>query len=70
MLRGWISANVLSRGINVGSKQDLDDLCDALSAVQMRLDDIIDSTFAFEKADEAIEHVWQAKQVGKVIVEL
>jgi len=49
---------------------DMDDLCDALSAVQIRLNDIIDSTFPFEKADEAIEYVWQAKQVGKVILTL
>jgi NADPH:quinone reductase-like Zn-dependent oxidoreductase len=34
----------------------------------MRFHDIIDSTFAFEKGDEAIEHVWQSKQVGKVII--
>jgi len=63
-------ANFLSRGINAGSKMDMDDLCDALSAVQIRLNDIIDSTFPFEKADEAIEYVWQAKQVGKVILTL
>jgi NADPH:quinone reductase-like Zn-dependent oxidoreductase len=36
--------------------------------VKMRLDDIIDSTYPFEKADEAIEYVWQGKQVGKVVM--
>jgi Zn-dependent alcohol dehydrogenase len=59
-----------NRGINTGSKQDMDDLCDALTAVQMHLDDIIDSTFPFEKSEEAIEYVWQGKQVGKVVMRL
>ncbi|PVH93104.1 NAD(P)-binding protein [Periconia macrospinosa] len=60
----------VSRGINAGSKQDLDDLCDAMSAVEMHLDDIIDFRFPFDDADEAIEYVWQGKQVGKVVVEV
>lgn len=58
------------RGINAGSKQDLDDLSDAMSAVEMSLVDIIDSRFPFSKSDEAIEYVWQGKQVGKVVVEV
>jgi Zn-dependent alcohol dehydrogenase len=65
-----ISTDLCGRGINAGSKQDMDDLCDALTAVQMRLDDIIDSTFPFEKSEEAIEYVWQGKQVGKVVMRL
>jgi hypothetical protein len=48
----------------------LEDFCAAVSATQMRFHDILDSTFSFEKADEAIEHVWQSKQVGKVIVKI
>lgn len=48
----------------------MDDLCAALSATQIQFGDIIDSIKPFEDADEAIEHVWQGKQVGKVVLRL
>lgn len=32
----------------------------------MRFDDIIDSISSFEKADEAIEYIWQGKQIGNL----
>lgn len=57
-----------ARGINAGSKDDTDDFCAALSSAQMQLDDIIDCVFPFDKAEEAIEYVWQGKQVGKVVI--
>jgi NADPH:quinone reductase-like Zn-dependent oxidoreductase len=58
------------RGINAGSKDDQDELMAAISATQMTFEDILDSIWAFDKADEAIEYVWQGKQVGKVVVKL
>ena len=64
----YLNANQTDRGINAGSKNDMDDLCAAMSATQMRINDIIDSIYPFEKADEAIEHIWQGKQVGKVVI--
>ncbi|MBA7494104.1 hypothetical protein ES702_04673 [subsurface metagenome] len=48
----------------------MDDLCAAISATQMRFDDIIDSVYTFERADEAIEYIWQGKQVGKLVIRL
>lgn len=36
----------------------------------MRFDDIIDARFPFEKAAEAIEHVWQGRQTGKVVIQV
>jgi Zn-dependent alcohol dehydrogenase len=54
----------------VGSKHDLEDMYAAVAATRMRFDDIIDARFDFKKADEAIEHVWQGKQIGKVVVDL
>lgn len=63
-----IDRRVNVRGINAGSKHDLDDLCAALSATQISFDDIIDSVFGFEQADEAIEYIWQGKQVGKLVI--
>jgi Zn-dependent alcohol dehydrogenase len=58
------------RGINAGSKMDLDALCAALSATKIQFDDIIDSVHPFERTEEAIEKVWQGKVVGKVVLEL
>lgn len=60
----------LRRGINAGSKMDLDDLCAALFATRIKFDDIIDSVHPFESAGEAIEKVWQGKVVGKVVLQL
>lgn len=58
------------RGINAGSKQDQDDLCAALSATRLRFDDIIDRTYPFEEAEEAIDSIWQGKVVGKIVMTL
>ena len=49
------------RGINAGSKMDMDDLCTALSATRITFDDIIDSIWTFDKADEALQYLWQGK---------
>ena len=58
------------RGINAGSKADMDDLNAALTATRIKLDDIIDSTWGFNDAGMALRHVWEGKQVGKVVIEL
>jgi NADPH:quinone reductase-like Zn-dependent oxidoreductase len=46
----------------------MEDFCAALSAVHMPLDDLIDEVFPFEEAEEAVEYVWQGRQVGKVVL--
>lgn len=48
----------------------MEDFCDALSATQMHLDDLIDWVFSFERAEEAVEHIWQGKQIGKLVLRL
>jgi hypothetical protein len=65
-----VNADPWYRGINGGSKHGMDDLCTALAAVQMRLDDIIDSVEPIEKTDEATEYIWQGKQIGKLVLRL
>ncbi|OGM45043.1 alcohol dehydrogenase [Aspergillus bombycis] len=70
LLSVLIDRRVILRGINAGSKQDQDDLCAALSATQIQFNDIIDSVYPFEQADEAIEYIWQGKQVGKLVLRL
>lgn len=46
----------------------MDDLCAALSAMQLSLHDIIETTFNFEQAGEAIQSIWEGKHVGKLVV--
>lgn len=46
----------------------MEDLCAALSASQIQLDDIIDSVHPFEESEKAIQYVWEGKQVGKVVL--
>lgn len=48
----------------------MEDFSEALSASQTQLDDLIDKVFLFEQAEEAVEYVWQGKQVGKVVLRL
>jgi NADPH:quinone reductase-like Zn-dependent oxidoreductase len=48
----------------------MEDFCAALSAAQTRLHDLIDKIFPFEEAEDAVEYVWQGKQVGKIVLRL
>ncbi|CAI7670882.1 unnamed protein product [Penicillium manginii] len=65
-----IDRRVTLRGINAGSKYDMEDFCAALSAAQTRLHDLIDKIFPFAEAEDAVEYVWQGKQVGKIVLRL
>ncbi|KAL8853178.1 MAG: hypothetical protein Q9221_001912 [Calogaya cf. arnoldii] len=65
-----IDRRIILRGINAGSKMDMDDLSSALTATQIRFDDILDSTWAFDKADEALQYLWEGKQVGKIVIQV
>ncbi|TVY29515.1 Zinc-type alcohol dehydrogenase-like protein [Lachnellula hyalina] len=65
-----IDRRIILRGINGGSKTDMDDLSTALTATRIKFDDIIDSTWTFDKADEALQYLWEGKQVGKVVIKI
>ncbi|KDN72268.1 hypothetical protein CSUB01_07919 [Colletotrichum sublineola] len=65
-----IDRRVNVRGINAGSRLDLEDLCAAISATKLRFDDIIDAVFEFEQAEEAIRYLWEGRQVGKLVLRL
>jgi threonine dehydrogenase-like Zn-dependent dehydrogenase len=67
---GVRNANVCVRGINAGPVSDMDDLCAALEATQMQLGDIIDTVYPFDKAEEAVQSLWNGKVVGKVVIRL
>ena len=48
----------------------MDDLSTALTATNIKFDDIIDSTWPFENADEALQYLWDGLQVGKVVIQV
>ncbi|ORY12011.1 alcohol dehydrogenase [Clohesyomyces aquaticus] len=63
-----IDRRVSLRGVNAGSVKDMEDLCQAVTATQMTFEDIIDSTMEFERAEEAIQYIWEGMQVGKLVI--
>ncbi|CAG8909174.1 unnamed protein product [Penicillium egyptiacum] len=65
-----IDRRVILRGIKAGSKHDTEDFCAALSACQTPLDNLIDKVFPFEQAEEALQYVWEGKQIGKIVLKL
>lgn len=48
----------------------MEDLCAALCATKIQLDDIIDSVYPFDQAEEAVEYIWQGKQIGKLVIRI
>ncbi|KAF2479314.1 alcohol dehydrogenase [Neohortaea acidophila] len=63
-----IDRRIVYRGINAGSVFDLDDLSAALESTRMSLDDIIDTVYPFEQAEEAMQSLWEGKVVGKLVL--
>lgn len=56
------------QGIRVGSKQDFQDVNRFLEEKRVRLDRIIDRTFAFDDAKAAFEYLESGKHMGKVVI--
>jgi NADPH:quinone reductase-like Zn-dependent oxidoreductase len=61
-------ANARNRGINVGSKKDLEKLYTTMESNRMELKDVIDSTFGFSRVEEAFEHLTSGAHTGKVVI--
>lgn len=57
------------RGINVGSRLELEELNQVVSANHMTFEEIIDKKFPFENAVEAFQYLWEGKHVGKVVTQ-
>ncbi|KAL3490676.1 alcohol dehydrogenase [Aspergillus germanicus] len=59
------------RGINPGSKVDLQKLCTFLEEKEVQLKPLLDGTvFAFEESKAAFEHLYAAKHMGKVVIQI
>ncbi|KIW39130.1 uncharacterized protein PV06_08934 [Exophiala oligosperma] len=65
-----IDRRVILRGINCGPPEYMEDICAALEATQMQLDDIIDKVYPFSEAEEAVQSLWEGKVVGKIVLRL
>ena len=57
------------RGVNVGSRLELEQLNRVISANQMRFGEIIDRKFSFGQASEAFAYLWSGKHIGKIVIE-
>lgn len=60
----------IHRGINAGSRLDLEDLSAAITSARLNFDDIIDKVYNFEQAEEAIQYLWEGRQVGKLVLRI
>ena len=65
-----ICGQMFVRGINVGSRKDFEQMNKLIEVTGLGFEDVIDKTFPFEKAAEAIEYLWSGKHVGKIVVEV
>ncbi|KAI0183339.1 chaperonin 10-like protein [Xylaria flabelliformis] len=65
-----IDRRVNVRGVNAGSRLDLEDMCAAISATSLKFDDIIDKVWDFKEAEEAIQSLWEGHQVGKYVLRI
>ncbi|KAH7170154.1 hypothetical protein EDB81DRAFT_154069 [Dactylonectria macrodidyma] len=60
-----------TRGILVGNRGQLEDLCRAIEANPEALRPVVDSkVFSFDQAKEAYEYQWSGKHQGKVCIEV
>lgn len=49
---------------------NMNDLSTTLTATKIIFDDMVDSTWAFDNADKALQYFWEVKQVGKVVIQI
>ena len=45
----------------------MEDLCATMAAAHIHIDNIIDSVYSFDQAEEAIQYLWEGKHVGKIM---
>lgn len=48
----------------------MEDLCEAITTSEMDLDDLVDKVFPFSQAEEALQFIWEGRQVGKVVLQV
>ncbi|KAL4925344.1 zinc-dependent alcohol dehydrogenase family protein [Aspergillus undulatus] len=59
------------KGLNPGSKFDLQNLCKFLEEKAVRLEPLLDNTiFSFDNSKAAFDHLYAAKHMGKVVIRI
>lgn len=48
----------------------MEDLVAALESTQLQLEDMIDMVYPFEKAEEAVQTLWEGQVVGKLVISI
>jgi NADPH:quinone reductase-like Zn-dependent oxidoreductase len=54
----------------VGSKKDLQDFYAWIESFNISFSDVIDAIYPFEKAQEALDRVWEGSHFGKVVIKV
>ncbi|KAK5044915.1 hypothetical protein LTR84_010287 [Exophiala bonariae] len=70
MLPLLIDRKILLRGINVGSRQDFEEMNQFIDQHGLHFVELIDRTFSFEDAERAIEYLGEVGPFGKIIIEV
>ncbi|KAK7424416.1 hypothetical protein QQX98_000381 [Neonectria punicea] len=70
MLLALLTKAAKIQGIQVGSKKEFEELNRFLEEKKVRLDAIVDKTFAFEDSAAAFDYLYSGSHVGKVVIKL
>ncbi|KAL2861881.1 alcohol dehydrogenase [Aspergillus pseudodeflectus] len=66
-----LGMSAVIRGINPGSKADLQNFCNFLEEKKVQLKPLLDETvFDFEDSKTAFDHLYAAKHMGKVVIKI
>lgn len=39
-------------------------------ATNLKFDDIIENVYGFDQAEEAVQRIWEGKQIGKLVLKI
>ncbi|KAI8667076.1 hypothetical protein LRP88_01168 [Fusarium phalaenopsidis] len=65
-----ISKAAKIQGIQVGSKKEFEELNRFLDEKKVRLDSLVDKTFAFEDSAAAFDYLYSGSHIGKVVIKI
>ncbi|PHH92731.1 hypothetical protein CDD83_5560 [Cordyceps sp. RAO-2017] len=59
-----------ARGIGIGSRVQMEDMCRAIEANPAKLRPLVDKTFPLEQVKEGLEYLYAGKHFGKVCIDI
>lgn len=70
LLEAWINLYI-ARGVHIGSRLQMQDMCRAIEANLEKLRPVLDSrVFTLDELREAYEYTWKGKHTGKVCIQI